>query len=113
MDKNLVRIVQERANGYCEVCGGAAEESMALHHRKLKSRGGKDSAANLISIHHGCHNMKTGSVHLNPEWAERNGYMVPSWREPDEWAINLPTGGFALLLDDGSIKYLEGEGAHE
>jgi hypothetical protein len=112
MDKNVVKIVQERANGYCEVCGRAAGESMALHHRKLKSRGGKDTPANLISIHHGCHNMKTESVHLNPEWAERNGYMTPSWQSPTEHPINLCNAGFALLLDDGTIKQLE-EKAHE
>ena len=110
MDKRLVAIVQERANGYCEVCGAAAQESMALHHRKLKSRGGKDTAGNLIWIHHGCHNLKTESVHSNPEWAERKGYMVPSWREPTEHPISLPDGRFALLLDDGTKKILGGEG---
>jgi len=109
MDKALVKIVQERAANYCEVCGGAAEDSMALHHRKLKSRGGKDTAANLISVHHKCHNLGTKSIHLNPEWAENKGYMVASWQEPNEVPISLPDGGFALLLDDGTKKRL-GEG---
>jgi len=111
MDKKIVAIVQERAGSYCEACGGAAEESMALHHRKLKSRGGKDTAANLINVHHKCHNLGTKSIHLNPEWAESKGFMVPSWKNPEEWPISLPSGGFALLLDDGSKKLLEGEGA--
>ena len=110
MDKKIVKIVLERADGYCEVCGGTAQESMALHHRKLKSRGGKDSPANLIWIHHGCHNLKTDSIHLNPEKAEQKGYMVPSWQEPNEVPINLPDGKFALLLDNGTKKIL-GEGA--
>jgi len=110
MDKKIVAIVLKRADGYCEVCGGAAQETMALHHRKLKSRGGKDSPANLIWIHHGCHNLRTDSIHLNPEKAEHKGYMVPSWQEPTEVPINLPDGRFALLLDNGTKKIL-GEGA--
>lgn len=111
MDKKVVALVQERAGDYCEACGGAAQQSMALHHRKLKSRGGKDTAANLISVHHKCHNLGTDSIHLNPEWAEQKGFMIPTWQNPAEVAISLPSGGFALLLDDGTKIILEGEGA--
>ena len=111
MDKKIVAIVQERAGDYCEACGAAAQESMALHHRKLKSRGGKDSPANLMWVHHKCHNLGTDSIHLNPEWAQDKGFMVPSWQQPQEWPISLPEGGFALLLDDGTKKILGGEGA--
>jgi hypothetical protein len=112
MDKKVVEIVRFRAEDYCEVCGQTAQESMALHHRKLKSRGGKDTAGNLIWVHHKCHNLGTDSIHLNPEWAEQHGYMVPSWQNPQEVPISLPSGGFALLLDDGTKKILE-EKAHE
>jgi 5-methylcytosine-specific restriction endonuclease McrA len=108
MDKKLVSLVQERANGYCEVCGGVVREG-ALHHRKLKSRGGKDTPSNLIYIHHGCHNLKTDSIHLNPERATQNGWMVESWKEPHEAPMLMPDGTYALLLDDGTIKRL-GEG---
>jgi hypothetical protein len=111
MDKKIVEIVQQRAGDYCEACGKPAQESMALHHRKLKSRGGKDSPANLMRVHHKCHNLGTDSIHLNPAWAEDKGFMVPSWHEPEEWPITLPDGNFALLLDDGTIKILGGEGA--
>lgn len=109
MDKSIVKLVQERAGNYCEACGGVADEGMALHHRKLKSRGGKDSASNLISVHHKCHNLGTKSIHLNPAWASEKGFMVASWQEPEETPMSLPSGGFALLLDDGTIKRL-GEG---
>jgi len=109
MDKKLVQLVQKRANGYCEVCGGVMHEQGALHHRKLKSRGGKDTLSNLIYIHHGCHNLKTDSIHLNPALAESKGWMVASWQEPYETPFVMPDGGFALLLDDGTIKRL-GEG---
>ena len=108
MDKKLVEIVQRRANGYCETCGGAVVGG-ALHHRKLKSRGGKDTPSNLIYIHHSCHNMSTDSIHLNPAKAEQKGWMVASWQEPHLVPFLMPDGGHALLLDDGTIKRL-GEG---
>ena len=41
MNKEIVETVLLRANGYCEVCGLVLTD-YALHHRKLKSRGGKD-----------------------------------------------------------------------
>lgn len=106
MDKALVELVEGRAGYYCEICGLPATESMALHHRKLKSRGGKDSASNLIRIHHSCHNLSSDSVHLNPKAAEEKGYMCPSWSEPDEYPFTRPDGTQVLLLNDGTIKTL-------
>ena len=109
MDKKLVEIVQQRANGYCEICGGVMLDGGALHHRKLKSRGGKDTPSNLIYIHHGCHNLNTDSIHLNPLKATQKGWMVESWKDPHETPFVMPDGGYALLLDDGTITRL-GEG---
>ena len=108
MDKKIAEAVIARANGFCEVCGGRLAIG-ALHHRKLKSRGGKDSVSNLIYIHHGCHNLNTDSIHLNPEAATEKGYMVESWKEPHERPMLLPDGVWALLKEDGSITRL-GEG---
>lgn len=109
MDKAIVKIVEERAGFYCEVCGRSASESMALHHRKLKSRGGKDTPANLIRVHHGCHNLNTDSIHLNPEKAEDKGWMTPSWKDPEEQPMLYHDSYFVLLDNEGSIKTL-GEG---
>ena len=106
MDKKIVKIVEERAAGYCESCGSGASESMALHHRKLKSRGGKDTPANLIRVHHGCHNLNTDSIHLNPEKAEDKGWMCPSWKDPEEQPMLYHNSYFALLNNDGSITTL-------
>lgn len=106
MDKKVVALVQSRAGNYCEVCGGVAEPSMALHHRKLKSRGGKDTASNLIQIHHKCHNLGTYSIHMQPEVAERKGHMVSSWDEPHETPFTLPDGSKVLLNDDGTVSTL-------
>jgi hypothetical protein len=110
MNKEIVKIVTDRANGYCEVCGAPEKPSMALHHRKLKSRGGKDSVSNLIWVHHGCHNLDTKSIHLNPSYAEDKGWMCPSWREPSEHPFVKPDGSIVLLQEDGNVLTLmEGE----
>jgi hypothetical protein len=112
MDKAIVKIVEERATFYCEVCGRVASESMALHHRKLKSRGGKDTPANLIRVHHECHNLGSDSIHLNPAIAEDRGHMVSSWKDPEETPFLRPDGSWVLLDNEGSIKVL-GEGKNE
>jgi len=101
--KQIYQIVQGRAGGFCEVCGSPAQESMAFHHRKLRSRGGKNSVSNLIYIHHGCHNLKSISIHMNPELATEKGHMVPSWFEPSEYPFAKPDGTLVLLQDDGTV----------
>ena len=112
MDKAIVKIVTERATFYCEVCGQVASESMALHHRKLKSRGGKDTPANLIRVHHECHNLGSDSIHANPAISEDRGHMVSSWKKPEETPFLRPDGSLVLLDNEGSIKVLE-EGQNE
>ena len=107
IDAKIVALVVESAQGYCEVCGRPEQPTMALHHRKLKSRGGKDSASNLMRVHHSCHNMSTGSIHANPTWAEDKGFMVASWQEPDVAPLHTPNGGIVLLQNDGTIITLE------
>lgn len=106
IDKKVVSLVKEWAGGYCEKCGLPATDSMALHHRKLRSRGGKDTPANLLVVHHSCHNLATDSIHLNPEKAENKGWMCPGWKEPEDHVYVTPEGSFALLDNEGNIKIL-------
>jgi hypothetical protein len=106
IDKHVVQLVEDRAQGYCEVCGSGERSSMALHHRKLKSRGGGDTPSNLIRVHHECHNLGTDSIHLNPAWARDRGYMCPSWSQPEKWPVARPDGSMVLLLDDGSTRLI-------
>lgn len=111
MDKKVVEVVHARANGYCERCGlPGLPENMALHHRKLKSRGGKDTPANLILVHHGCHNLQTDSIHLAPAYATEKGWICPSWEEPHSFPMVKPDGTIVLLQDDGSeMIMMEGD----
>lgn len=102
MDKKIVAKVVERAKGYCEVCGWDLTDDYALHHRKLKSRGGKDTVSNLMAVHHKCHNLGTDSIHLNPEMATEKGYMVSAWKEPHEVAVRQPNGKMVYFDDNGN-----------
>ena len=103
-------MVYARCKGYCEKCGNALPQSWALHHRKLKSRGGKDEVCNLVALHHGCHNLDTDSVHGNPCWADQIGLMVGSWQEPNECPLTLPDGSIVILNNEGNYHYLERKG---
>lgn len=101
--RDLRARVWDRCAGRCERCGIPLEASWALHHRKLKSRGGKDDITNLIALHHHCHNLGTDSVHLKPEAATRAGLIVASWDDP----ATIPV----LLFDEGPVL-LTGEGGY-
>lgn len=96
----------------CERCGIQLGESWALHHRKLRSRGGKDEITNLVALHHHCHNLGTDSVHLNPEAATRDGFMVASWDEPDQVPLVLADRYLAYLLPDGRYGIIEERDGH-
>jgi 5-methylcytosine-specific restriction endonuclease McrA len=99
--------VLARCEGYCEKCGRGLPEGFALHHRKLKSRGGKDAIENLIALHHECHNTGTNSVHLNVKLATENGYIVPQHADPAEYVMLLPNGSTVKLTLEGTYDYIE------
>lgn len=102
------KLIKKRANGYCEKCGGkAVAVGMVYHHRKLRSRGGKDTPSNFLRIHWACHTGARNSIHENPELATDKGWMVPSWKEPHEWPLTKPNGAIVLLQDDGTEIVLE------
>jgi 5-methylcytosine-specific restriction endonuclease McrA len=106
----LRETVWQRCGGYCEMCGvPVRRDQFALHHRKLKSRGGKNEVTNLVALHHYCHNLGTDSVHLNPEVATRAGFLVASWCDPADIPVILGDGGEAFLLPDGTYR-MTGEG---
>jgi hypothetical protein len=106
MNKKIAETALNRAGIYCEKCGRPGTD-MALHHRKLKSRGGKDSPANLMVVHHECHNLGTDSIHSNPKIAEVKGWMVPSWADPADYPITLPDGSIVRFDDNGTYTRIE------
>lgn len=109
MEMSLLReIIWTRCKGYCEKCGiQMPEDNWALHHRQLRSRGGTDSPDNCVALHHGCHNLKTDSVHNNPYKSTLSGLMVSAWSDPAECPVTLPNGDIVILKPEGNYHYLE------
>lgn len=70
--KAVAYAVLERAAQYCEKCGRPG--LLVLHHRKLRSRGGKHTTANLIAVHPACHDL----IHSYEDWSEIHGWIVPA-----------------------------------
>ena len=81
--------VEERADGACEFCGDAFGWGMRLqpelHHRKLRSRGGRNTLENCVLVHMLCHLR----AHQYPEWATEAGWMVASWDNPAEVEVRV------------------------
>lgn len=100
----LRELVYTRCRGYCEKCGKSLPEGWALHHRKLRSQGGKNEVVNFIALHHACHNMGTHAVHMNPANSYQHGYMVKSYADPAECPLTLPDGSSVMLTDEGTYQ---------
>jgi len=98
----LEELLQARAGGRCECCGNALRGRCQRHHRKLRSQGGLDQAANLVVICANCHNM----IHNNDTWSRAHGWIVSAYRNPASVPITLHddrrvrltnTGGYELV----------------
>ena len=77
--KPVVDLVEARSGGVCEGCGRAP--ATEKHHRKYRSRGGKDTVDNLLHLcgwgnHTGCH----GIAHT--AHGHQLGWAVNSWADP-------------------------------
>lgn len=68
--------IWERSGGLCELgCGKAA---VTIHHRKLRSQGGRHDPENLLHLclaHH-------DEIHMHPEKSYALGWMVRSSFDP-------------------------------
>lgn len=99
-------LVDQRASGHCEarISGLCVGSGQHYHHRKLRSRGGADSAANLVHICHQCHTFIHSSA--GAVQAKSQGWLVPSYSDPAEAAL-LRYGVRVLLDDEGGIAPAE------
>lgn len=107
MKKEIAEIVLGRAGYYCEACGKPGQ-NFALHHRRLRSQGGKDEPCNLIAVHHECHNLGTNSIHSRVGISIDKGFIVPSWADPAEYPLHRPDGSKVLLDNEGTFTEIEG-----
>lgn len=110
MNKQLRALLWWRSEGYCEKCGrGIEQDGFAAHHRKLRSQGGQDEITNLVALCHSCHNLGTASVHLNPEQAKANGWIVPNWKglEPANVLICTDAGLIVSLNSNGTKQTMK------
>lgn len=71
--------LHERSGGACEACGRLRGELGVVHHRQLRSQGGRHELTNLVVLHDGCHRF----VHENPSWSKAHGLIVSGWSAPD------------------------------
>jgi len=83
--------VHAREGGFCVKCLDFEPVTFGeCHHRKLRSRGGRDTAWNCIWLCKICHEW----VHANPAEATTLGLLVPSWEDPAGWPVQRRTGWF-------------------
>lgn len=98
IDPALRAVVRARANGMCECCGCLLGGAFQCHHRKLRSRGGQDSAANLLALCGPCHRR----VHGHPAWASEHGFMVSAFEDPAQVPVAVRCERWQLLVPDGT-----------
>jgi hypothetical protein len=91
-------LVLVRDESRCVRCGRYFPDGLNLHHRQLRSQGGKNVASNLIAAcgsgTTGCH----GFIHGHPKIAIEAGWIVPSWADPAESPMQT-WRGLVLLTD--------------
>lgn len=80
--------IDTRDEGRCVKCRRwVAGTPASRHHRKLRSRGGMGTVQNGILL---CGTGTTechGWAHKNITEATEKGFIVPSWREPENWPL--------------------------
>lgn len=97
VDPALRRLVRARSGGTCECCGDPLSLIFQAHHRKLRSRGGQDSAANLLALCGLCHRR----IHNRVAWASEHGFIVSAYDDPATVAVAIGCDSWSLLTPDG------------
>lgn len=100
IDPKLREAVKQRAGGMCECCGDRLSRIFQCHHRKLRSRGGQDSAANLAALCGLCHRR----VHGHPVWATDHGFIVSAFDDPAAVAMWVRCESYLYLTPEASYR---------
>jgi hypothetical protein len=89
--KNKRARVFERDGGCCVICGaGLTLDYAEIHHRRFRSRGGRDELVNLITVCDPCHD----SIHLD----------VTGLSTAAGWAVSQFGDGPAVI----PVRYFDG-----
>src|SRR5690242_17566481 len=111
--KAIIRwTVFERAGRRCEGCGRPvrfdapvlAPDAMHASHRVGEVHGGQFTPENLCCLCRDCHLYGPESPHAHPEAARRRGLACLSTEDPAEKPVQLWTGKWVFLTDDGKYR---------
>ena len=97
--------VWTRSLGRCEACGLHLDPSTwSAHHRKLRSRGGRDSVANTLALCPEDHVLAPYAVHRDVAAATHDGYIVSGSDDPATVPVRLYNGVWVLLTPHGTYQ---------
>lgn len=102
------RLLRQRADGRCEVCGLAWPTNS--HHRKNRSQGGGDELSNLLAV---CGSGTTechGYITEHPGESYLKGWSVRQSQDPAEVPV-LYRGIYVLLDNLGNLHDYTGDAA--
>lgn len=106
-EKTARRIVNERADGFCERCG---RYGTTIHHRKKRSQLGRWSPQNCVALcghgTTGCH----GFAEHHPNAAHAEGFHVRPWEDETQIPIRHCTGRRVLLDEVGGYEVCDAVG---
>lgn len=103
-ERNARKIVRQRSQDHCELCGKPAE---SMHHRKKAGR--EWTPSNLIHTCgdgvRGCH----GHIEANPLAAKQQGWWLLPNQDPARTPVWFVGRGLVFLTDEGQINDSEEE----
>lgn len=97
----LRKAVHAREDGQCASCREVTPLAEGeCHHRKLRSRGGPNTAFCCVWLCQSCH--RAAHLDLGGQ-ATRAGWLVPSWADEHDWPVFLRHGWWQPT-PDGWVK---------
>lgn len=78
--------VERRSHGLCQaMLRGCTVVASHVHHRQMRSQGGKHTLDNLVHLCQHCHH---NMIHGRPAWAYEHGWLVRRGDDPAAIAIS-------------------------